>query len=497
MAVTEGAVDAFFAEFHAAEDKPAAPVFSRSTKWHARYTIALIGVDIAAALAACAASFLARGSEIGMQIIGVHLAYRWLAPLSVLVWLLSMSLTGSYRPSYSTDQVAAYRAPILTGFRLMAAAAVASFAFRADLSRLAVLVFFPTLIVTAVAMRWVVRHSLARLRRSGVARIRLLVVGDSASVHNVSTHFCQNGSGYEVVGVCVSDPYGPRRTRSQHYPVLGSPDEVGDVALRSGVHAVAVANSAVFESTSLQSLAWSLERTGIDLLVAPDVADVAGPRIRVAPISGMPLLHITEAPVDTWLRKAFAFGSRLVAIPMAVLLAPIMAVIALAILIDSGGPVFYRQERVGYRRRTFSMIKFRTMVPEADKLLIDLLDQNEADGVIFKLRNDPRVTRVGRILRKYSLDELPQIINVLRGEMVFVGPRPVLPREIAEFGPTEDRRFCTKPGITGLWQVSGRSEMSWREAVKLDLFYVENWSPLLDLSILVRTVSAVFGGTGC
>jgi lipopolysaccharide/colanic/teichoic acid biosynthesis glycosyltransferase len=187
---------------------------------------------------------------------------------------------------------------------------------------------------------------------------------------------------------------------------------------------------------------------------------------------------------------------RLGAIVLLALCAPVMLVIAGVIRIDSPGPVFYRQERVGYLRKRFQILKFRTMVAGADLQLAELLHLNEHDGALFKMKNDPRITRVGRLLRKFSLDELPQLINVVRGDMVFVGPRPILPRETVNFGQAEDRRFHVRPGMTGLWQVSGRADIPWADAVALDLYYLENWSPILDLKILARTLWVVLAGTG-
>ena len=232
------------------------------------------------------------------------------------------------------------------------------------------------------------------------------------------------------------------------------------------------------------------------MLVAPDVADVAGPRIRIAPVTGLPLLHITEPRVDSLARQVVSAGTRLLAIPLTLILSPVLLLVALAVLIDSGRPLFYRQERIGHREKPFQILKFRTMVADADEQLTQIIHLNEHDGALFKIRDDPRVTRIGKWLRKFSLDELPQLFNVLKGEMVFVGPRPVLEREMSQFGEAEQRRFLTKPGMTGLWQVSGRTDIPWEDAVKLDLYYVENWSPLLDLLIMCRTIRIVLAGTG-
>jgi lipopolysaccharide/colanic/teichoic acid biosynthesis glycosyltransferase len=210
----------------------------------------------------------------------------------------------------------------------------------------------------------------------------------------------------------------------------------------------------------------------------------------------LPLLHITEPRLDGLSRKVKAWCERALAVPLTVVAAPVLLLVAIAVFVDSGRPVLYRQQRIGYRGRAFEILKFRTMVADADSHLTNLRSRNEHDGALFKIRKDPRVTRLGRWLRKYSLDELPQLFNVLKGDMVLIGPRPCRPQEMERFGPAESRRFLAHPGMTGLWQVSGRSDLPWEDAVHSDLYYVENWSPLLDLMILCRTVRVVLAGSG-
>jgi exopolysaccharide biosynthesis polyprenyl glycosylphosphotransferase len=230
--------------------------------------------------------------------------------------------------------------------------------------------------------------------------------------------------------------------------------------------------------------------------VAPAIADVAGPRTVVRDVAGLPLLHVAEPTLTGPQRAAKELFDRVGAALALLVLAPVFVVIAAAVRLDDPGPVFFRQTRVGRDGRRFSMVKFRTMVVDADRLLADLEDRNEADGLLFKMRVDPRVTRTGRVLRRYSLDELPQIINVVRGEMSMVGPRPPLPAEVERYEHHVTRRLLVKPGITGLWQVSGRSDLPWDEAVRLDLYYVHHWSPTMDLTIMAKTFSAVLRAAG-
>jgi exopolysaccharide biosynthesis polyprenyl glycosylphosphotransferase len=246
----------------------------------------------------------------------------------------------------------------------------------------------------------------------------------------------------------------------------------------------------------LRELAWELEKTGTDLCVAPALLDVAGPRTTIRPVAGLPLLHM-DHPEFTGTKQVIkdAFD-KIVGLSALALTAPVFLFVTLIIRLDDGGPAFFRQTRVGRDGRDFTVYKFRTMVMDAEKLKTELTASNDHDGVLFKMRKDPRITKVGSWLRRWSLDELPQLVNVVRGDMSLVGPRPALPDEAARYGDYVRRRLVVKPGLTGLWQVNGRSDLSWEESVRLDLRYVENWSLVLDLQILWKTLSAVWRGSG-
>jgi exopolysaccharide biosynthesis polyprenyl glycosylphosphotransferase len=245
----------------------------------------------------------------------------------------------------------------------------------------------------------------------------------------------------------------------------------------------------------LHHLAWDLEGTSAELVVDPGLMEIAGPRLHVAAVDGLPLLHLS-APTFTGMPRVIkAVTDRLGAALLLVLVAPVMIALAIAVRSD-GGPVFYRQCRVGQHGTHFRMIKFRSMVANADQRQSELVDGNHGCGPLFKLHHDPRVTRVGAFLRKYSLDELPQLFNVLTGSMSIVGPRPPLPEEVTGYSRDAQRKLLVKPGMTGLWQISGRSDLSWEESVRLDLRYVENWTLALDALIIWKTVGAVIRGTG-
>ena len=257
-----------------------------------------------------------------------------------------------------------------------------------------------------------------------------------------------------------------------------------------------MAHSSGLTSASVRRLAWALEGSGVDLVVGTAFTDVAVPRIHVRPVSGLPLLQLA-APEFAGGRRLLKRTLDVVASALGlVILSPLLAATALAVRLTSPGPAFFCQQRIGLGGRPFTLYKFRSMTVDAESRRAELLQHNVSDGVLFKMPDDPRVTRVGRLLRRTSIDELPQLVNVLRGEMSLVGPRPPLQSEVEQYEDDVHRRLLVRPGLTGLWQVSGRSDLSWSEAVRLDLYYVENWSGALDAEILWRTVFAVLRGEG-
>jgi len=280
-------------------------------------------------------------------------------------------------------------------------------------------------------------------------------------------------------------------------PVVGDLEDTASVVRNLNAGTVAVLSCPEMDGVKLRALAWELEKTGTDLCVAPALLDVAGPRTTVRPTAGMTLLHVDHPQLsgprqvvkDLFDRCAAAFGL--------FALAPLMLAIAAMIKLSDNGPALFTQTRVGKGGETFKIYKFRTMVVNAEALLTEVREENESvGGVLFKIRRDPRITAIGAKLRKSSLDELPQLINVLKGEMSLVGPRPALPEEAAKYADHVRRRLVVKPGLTGMWQVNGRSELSWDESVRMDLRYVENWSFALDMQILWKTISVMLHGSG-
>jgi exopolysaccharide biosynthesis polyprenyl glycosylphosphotransferase len=262
------------------------------------------------------------------------------------------------------------------------------------------------------------------------------------------------------------------------------------------VDVVAVASDPELAGHSLRRLSWALEQRGVELIVSPGIVEVAGPRISIRPVAGLSLLHLERPSVSGGPHLLKSIFDRVVGCLMLLGVAPLLLVTAILVKLTSRGPVLFRQTRVGRGGKQFQMLKFRTMVVDAEERKADLHALNEGNGVLFKLRDDPRVTRIGRYLRRFSIDELPQLVNVLRGDMSLVGPRPPLPAEVAQYAIDDARRMLVKPGLTGLWQVSGRSDLTWEESMRLDLRYADNWSIALDLLILWKTARAVLGSDG-
>ncbi|TDB96314.1 sugar transferase [Micromonospora fluostatini] len=461
------------------------------------YVQGLVVLDTAVVALAVLAAYLARFGDAEPR--GSEIPYVLVAPGLVLGWLVSLKAMRCYDDrviGYGADE---YRRVSSASLRLAGTIAILGYVFDLGVSRGFLAISFALGIVGLELARFAARKRLhrARIRGAGWSR-RVLVVGDTAHVLElVHTLRREPYAGYHVVGACIPDALlAPVAQRLGDVPVVGSFRGIPEAATAIGADTVAVTASGELTATRLRRLGWQLEGTGVDLVLAPALTDVAGPRIHTRPVAGLPLIHV-EAPEFRGARKLVkGFVDRAAAVVALLLLLPLLLVIALAIKLNSRGPVLFRQVRVGQGGREFGVYKFRTMVVNADALLAELAARNETDGLLFKMRDDPRVTRIGRLLRKWSLDELPQLVNVLFGQMSLVGPRPPLPSEVARYDGDVARRLLVKPGMTGLWQVSGRSDLSWEDGIRLDLYYVENWSLAADLTILWKTVGAVVNGRG-
>jgi exopolysaccharide biosynthesis polyprenyl glycosylphosphotransferase len=363
--------------------------------------------------------------------------------------------------------------------------------------RLWVFVAIPAIALLAFPQRYLLRRVLHKSRRDGKCLLPVLVAGSAETARDliVRTRLAPH-LGWRVEAVCTFDGRGDTDDELEGVPVVGRLRDLAEHVRRGGYRVVAVASDPYWSPRRLQELAWNLEGSEAEMVVAPVLMEVAGPRLHVSGVLGMPLLRVTAPAFSGARRVVKEIVDRVGSGLLLTLSSPLILAISVMILLNSRGSVFYRQRRVGKDGRTFTMIKFRTMVSGADRMRAKLASVNEGHGLLFKMRSDPRVTRVGSVLRRYSLDELPQLFNVLSGSMSLVGPRPPLPEETKRYAPDVRRRLLVKPGMTGLWQVSGRSDLPWEESVRLDLRYVEDWSLTLDAVIMWKTVRAVVTGQG-
>lgn len=364
-------------------------------------------------------------------------------------------------------------------------------------ARLWVFVVVPAIALLVFPQRYAARQLLHRARRRGRCLLPVLATGTEDSVKDLVDRTTKASHvGWRVAAACTVSGTAAGRTQIDDVPIVGRFSDVAKHVKRGGYRIVAVTPDRYWTPERLRSLAWDLEGTGTEMVIDPGLMEVAGPRLHISGVLGMPLLRVSEPAFTGFRRLVKEAADRVGSALLLAMFAPIMLGISLAIAVDSRGPVLFRQHRVGKDGIEFTVLKFRTMVPDAEQRLEDLAGENEGAGPLFKLRRDPRITRVGGFLRRYSLDELPQLFNVLGGSMSLVGPRPPLPEESALYPPSVRRRLLVKPGMTGLWQVSGRSDLSWEESVRLDLRYVEDWSLALDMMILWKTARAVVGGEG-
>lgn len=423
---------------------------------------------------------------------GLYLALSLALPL---IWLCIVTLAGGYDSRFIGVGTDEFRRVLNAGVTLTAAVAILSYATKTDIARGYVVIALPCLTVFDLLARFALRKRLHRMRGLGSCMRRVVAVGHARVVADLATELRRETyHGLSVVAACIAGPDGDSEVDG--IPVVGGLGNVARVVELYDADTVAVLACPEMSGVRLRELAWALEKTGTDLCVAPALMDVAGPRTTIRPVAGLPLLHV-DHPEFTGAKQVIkgAFD-KILGVSALTLMAPVFICAAIAIRLADGGPALFRQTRVGRDGRAFTVYKFRTMVLDAEDRKVHLVGSNEHDGVLFKIRNDPRITTVGAWLRRWSVDELPQLINVVRGDMSLVGPRPALPDEAARYGDYVRRRLVVKPGITGLWQVNGRSDLSWEESVRLDLRYVENWSLILDLQILWKTCSAVLHGSG-
>jgi exopolysaccharide biosynthesis polyprenyl glycosylphosphotransferase len=436
----------------------------------------LIGIELTAFVVAVASSPVGRVPVV----------------LLCLLWPVLLASAGAYRSRPVAGPFERARATLRAGAVFGLVCWVAALAAGARANQTEFLLLACGAVSTALTLRLVADTYVAGRRHRDGLTCRVVVAGHAADVRRTLVELgSARRSGLEVAAVCLSGG----SAFDTDLPTSGLEDLAG-VASAHGAAAVIALPCHELDPTTLRRIGWRLEESGVHLYVGTGLLDVARTRTTIAQLGGLRMLHITAAPrlgpahavKDVVERVASAFAL--------LLLLPALVAIGVAIRLGSPGPAIFRQVRVGRGGREFTMYKFRTMRADAEDARELLVGHNESDAILFKIRRDPRITRLGGLLRRYSLDELPQLGNVLLGHMSLVGPRPALPAEVQSYDLDPRRRLAVKPGLTGLWQVSGRSDLSWEETVRLDLRYVDNWSLALDAAIVIRTVGAVVAHRG-
>ena len=486
---------------------PTAPGSGQRNSWAHRYASRIVISDLIALLWAAAGVHLVRLDAVGSAVSSDPANPMFLALTAglVVVWMLALTWSGSRDPKTIGYGPVEYKRIIHATFAVFGAMAIASYLFQLDLPRSYLLVMMPAGLIGLMGTRFVWRRWLHRQRKNGAFMSKVLAVGNPQTVSELIRDLRRAPqAGYSVVGVCMSQG----RRKEDHFrapihqidgvPVLGGLDDIAAIVRASGADTVAITSSSAFGPSQVNALSWELEDTDAELILAPALTNIAGPRIHTQPVAGLPLIHVdrpTYRGANRILKKSFdTLGSAL----LLMLFSPVLLGVAAAIKLTSRGPVFFRQARVGINGEIFKMIKFRSMVVDAEARLEKLQQAHRDAGntVLFKMKNDPRITSVGKFIRRFSIDELPQLFNVLMGTMSLVGPRPPLKAEVDLYGDEARRRLLVKPGMTGLWQVSGRSDLTWDDTVRLDVYYVENWSITGDMVILWKTAKAVVSSDG-
>jgi exopolysaccharide biosynthesis polyprenyl glycosylphosphotransferase len=427
---------------------------------------------------------------------GVTSSVQVAGPLVLLSWLVVIAVFGGYGDDVLGAGTDEYKRVFNASLVTAGLVGVGCYLVNFQLSRGFFVLAFGLGIPALMLGRYLLRQALHRARRQGLLQYRVLIAGSLAHVDEVAAVLHRESwLGYHVAGALVPSA-DLRDETSAGIPIVGACERVTEVVRAVGADIIFFAGGALTSSTQLRQVAWDLEKDEIQVVVAPSVTDVSGERVRIRPVGGLPLMHI-DPPRAT---DASRWGKRLFDIvgsgALIFAFAPILVFASARVWLHDRGPILYRQTRIGRDGEEFTCLKYRSMVMNADDLIGQLQTDLGQSALLFKMKDDPRITRPGKWLRRYSVDELPQLFNVFRGDMSLIGPRPQVAREVALYDHTMSRRLRVRPGMTGLWQVSGRNDLSVEEAIRLDLYYVDNWSMVQDLSILGRTVGAVFGSRG-
>ncbi|MGO1384600.1 MAG: sugar transferase [Arachnia sp.] len=413
----------------------------------------------------------------------------------VLIWLISLRTNGAYSLRHLRSGADEYKRVINASAVAAGIFGIACYLIRYDYPRLT----FAAWIVFGVLFLWVARFArrrvMQKLHLRGLFQTPVLVVGSNHHVDQAHIALRRaTWAGFKIVGAVTREQ--SQTITSTGLPVLGPFDDVVKIIKSRGIATVIFAEGSFASPAEFRRLAWELEEHHVQIMVVPTMADVGAERLEFSPMSGLPLVSVDRPRAIRslrWSKRAADVASSAL---LLILASPVLIATAIAIKLEDGGPVVFRQRRVGLKGEEFYCLKFRSMCVDAEAKVAALQAQNEGAGLLFKMTNDPRITRTGKFIRRFSIDELPQLWNTFRGDMSLVGPRPALPREVAQYDSDTKRRLQVRPGLTGLWQVSGRSNLSWEDTVRLDLYYVDNWSFVRDLMILAKTAKAVLGSSG-
>jgi exopolysaccharide biosynthesis polyprenyl glycosylphosphotransferase len=456
----------------------------RRRRWQRRYAQGLVLYDATVGVVAALAAYVLRFSDASWQ----H-AYLVASLVAPALWVASIALAGAYETRILGLGSEEFQRIFRAFIGLTATIGFISFALKLDVARGYIVLALPLATVLSFLGHYAARKRLHSQRAEGRHVQRVVAVGGETSVADLAVQLSQERyCGMQVVGVCLSSGDGAGIV-ALGLPLLGGLDDVAQAVRQADADTVAVVADASVGPARLRRLSWELEGSEIELVVAPGLMEVAGPRLHIRPMTGLPLLHVEEPEFAGARRVLKGAVDRFLAGLCFLLLLPVLLALGLAVRLNSKGPALFKQVRIGRGGKEFTLWKFRSMYVDAEARRAELADRNErAEGLLFKIKDDPRVTPVGRWLRRFSLDELPQ--------MSLVGPRPPLPEEVLLYQDDVRRRLLVKPGLTGLWQISGRSDLNWDESVRLDLRYVENWSFTLDLMILWKTMSTVVMGRG-
>lgn len=457
-------------------------------------TIARLGLDLGAVCVAMLAAFRLKGFVPTPALEAATARHLLLGVLSLPVWALMFWRARLYSEPHIAGRLDEFRRLVQAELRTFGVVVIAAFALQLNVSRGWLLLSALLAIVLLEAERWLVRQDVARLRRAGRLQTKVVVVGGNLEALSLCAMLADDPAlGYTPVGFVDNEADRGSRLLGG-YPVLGTVAETYQVVRASGASAVIVATTAVDHETT-NRLIRQLGSSGVQVELSSSLRDIAPTRLMLRPLGRIPVVHVEPVKRDGWEMKAKRTFDVVVAATVGVLVSPFLLAAAVAIKLTSRGPVHFRQQRVGKDGVPFEVLKLRTMVMNAEDLMDGLAEENEASGPLFKMRGDPRITPVGRVLRALSIDEFPQLWNVLRGQMSLVGPRPALPKEVQMWSPELHGRLAVKPGMTGMWQVSGGARWaSFDEYARLDLYYVDNWSIWTDLAILAKTVPAVLFG---